>query len=84
MARHGKEESINVTAFKAQCLAMVDAVARGKTSRVVLTRRNRPVAALVPLEQKLTPLWGAMKGTVTVLPGTDLTAPSGEVWDADA
>jgi hypothetical protein len=27
--------------------------------------------------------WGCMKGTVTIAPSTDLTAPSGEKWDAE-
>ena len=27
-------------------------------------------------------LWGALKGSVQVAPGVDLTAPTGEVWDA--
>jgi hypothetical protein len=27
--------------------------------------------------------WGCMAGTVTILPGTDLTAPSGDVWNAE-
>ena len=27
--------------------------------------------------------WGCMAGTVTVLPETDLTAPSGEMWNAE-
>jgi antitoxin (DNA-binding transcriptional repressor) of toxin-antitoxin stability system len=84
MAGSDKEESINVTAFKARCLAVIDAVAQGKTTRVVLTRRDRPVAALVPYTQAMTPLWGALRGTVTMLPGTDLTAPTGEAWDANA
>ena len=83
MSRHNDERSINVTAFKAQCLALIDAVAQGKSSRIVLTRRNRPVAALVPYRQKLTALWGAMRGSVTVPPGTDLTQPTGERWEAD-
>lgn len=30
------------------------------------------------------PLFGALKGTVTVAPGVDLTAPSDELWDAEA
>lgn len=77
------EKSINVTAFKAQCLALIEAVAQGKASRVVLTRHDRPVAALVPYGRKMTPLWGALRGSVTVLPGTDLTAPTGETWKAD-
>jgi hypothetical protein len=27
--------------------------------------------------------WGCMAGTVTIMPGVDLTAPSGETWNAD-
>jgi hypothetical protein len=27
-------------------------------------------------------LWGAMRGTVTIRPGVDLTEPTGEMWDA--
>jgi hypothetical protein len=27
--------------------------------------------------------WGCMAGTVRVVPGTDLTAPSGETWTAE-
>lgn len=30
------------------------------------------------------PLFGALKGTVTVAPGVDLTAASDELWDAEA
>ena len=54
------ETAINVTAFKAQCLALIDAVAEGKASRVVLTRRGRPVAALVPYGKPLPEVMGAM------------------------
>ena len=46
------EPAINVTAFKAQCLALIDAVAEGKASRVALTRHGRAVAALVPYNPK--------------------------------
>ena len=28
-------------------------------------------------------IFGALKGTVTIAPGTDLTAPIGEGWDAE-
>lgn len=27
--------------------------------------------------------WGCMAGTIRIMPGTDLTAPSGEVWNAE-
>jgi prevent-host-death family protein len=78
------ETAINVTAFKAQCLALIDAVAEGKASRVVLTRRGRPVAALVPYGKPLPELWGAMQGTVKITPGADLGQATGESWKADA
>lgn len=28
-------------------------------------------------------IFGALKGTVTIAPGTDLTVPVGEEWDAE-
>jgi len=80
------EESIGVTAFKAQCLGLIDDVAQGKTARVVLLKHNRPVAAIVPFpdsNKDCFDLWGAMRGTVTVAPGVDLTEPTGEVWEAE-
>jgi antitoxin (DNA-binding transcriptional repressor) of toxin-antitoxin stability system len=77
--------SIGVTAFKSQCLGLIDDVVQGKTDRIVLLKHNRPVAAVVPIhedaEEKFD-LWGAMRGTVTFLPGVDLTEPTGVVWDA--
>jgi antitoxin (DNA-binding transcriptional repressor) of toxin-antitoxin stability system len=80
MPSHTDETSINAAAFKARCLALIEAVAQGKASRVVLTERGGPVAALVRHQSTMTPLWGALRGSVTVLPGTDLTAPAGETW----
>jgi len=78
------EKTIGVTAFKSQCLALIDAVAQGKADRVVLTRHGRPVAALVPVARALPELWGALRGSVTILPGTDLTSGTGEAWEAEA
>ena len=74
------ETAIGVTAFKARCLALIDDVAQGKTSRVVLLKHNRPVAAIVPLEAASVDLWGALRGTVKVAPGTDLTEGTGQAW----
>jgi prevent-host-death family protein len=65
------EVSIGVTAFKARCLALIDQVAQGKTRRVLLTKRTRPIAAIVPVEHELAELCGAMRGTVKLAPGTE-------------
>lgn len=77
------EKRIGVTAFKAQCLGLIEEVAQGKTSRVVLLKHNRAVAAIVPIEGAPTELWGALRGSVIVEPGVDLTAPGDETWDMD-
>jgi antitoxin (DNA-binding transcriptional repressor) of toxin-antitoxin stability system len=43
------EETIGVTAFKSQCLGLIDDVAQGKTGRVVLLKHKRPIAAIMPI-----------------------------------
>jgi antitoxin (DNA-binding transcriptional repressor) of toxin-antitoxin stability system len=82
-ADEAQQVTVGVTAFKSRCLALIDDVAQGKTARVLLTRRNRPVAAVVPIDRKPAELWGALRGTVKVPVGTDLTAGTGEEWEAD-
>jgi antitoxin (DNA-binding transcriptional repressor) of toxin-antitoxin stability system len=77
------ETVIGVTDFKARCLGLIDDVAQGRVGRVVLRKRDRAVAAIVPLAQEPVELWGAMRGSVTVAPGVDLTAGTGETWEAD-
>ena len=54
--------SIAVTEFKARCLSVIDGVAQGKTGPVVLMKRNRPIAAIVPIDSNPPELWGAMRG----------------------
>jgi antitoxin (DNA-binding transcriptional repressor) of toxin-antitoxin stability system len=78
--------TIGVTAFKSKCLGLIDDVAQGKTDRIVLLKHNRPIAAIVPIAsgpEDDFDLWGAMRGTVTIAPGVDLTEGTGEVWDAE-
>jgi antitoxin (DNA-binding transcriptional repressor) of toxin-antitoxin stability system len=87
MSKSAKSEAtIGVTAFKSRCLGLINDVAQGKTGRVVLLKHNRPIAAIVPFPEAAEDsfdLWGAMRGTVTVTPGVDLTDPAGETWDAE-
>ena len=77
------EVAIGVTAFKARCLALIDEVAQGKARRILLMKHNRPIAAIVPVEHEPQELWGAMRGTVKLVPGTDLAQGTGEDWEAD-
>ena len=67
--------------FKARCLQIMDEVE--ETGReVVITKRGRPVAKLVPIgEVRAVELFGCMRGTVSVL--GDIVAPLEEAWEAE-
>ena len=49
--------------FKAECLKVMGRVRRTRR-RVVITKRNVPVAQMVPIEKKVKNSTGNMKGTV--------------------
>lgn len=65
--------------FKDQCLRMLDEVARTK-SAVVITKRGRPVAKLVPC----TPAPAPRDLAGSVLEESGDPFGTGEPWDADA
>ena len=72
------EQSISASAFKARCLALLDDVAATGRSLVV-TKRGRPVARLVPVEEP-----ASLRGSVTYLVSDEeLIAPLDEQFDYD-
>ena len=73
-------EYIQAGKFKARCLKLMDKVHRTKR-KIVITKRNKPIAQLVPIEEDKTSLFGKMKGTFKVV--GDILSPIDEVWDAD-
>lgn len=66
--------------FKAKCLHLLDEVQRSR-KEVVITKRGRPVARLLPADETLPALFGRMKGTITIK--QNIVAPIGERWEAD-
>lgn len=67
--------------FKATCLKVMDRVRRTRES-VVITKRGKPVARLVPIAEPVAvPLYGYLAGSVTLR--GDVVGPTGETWDAD-
>jgi prevent-host-death family protein len=72
-------KSIAAGKFKNVCLKTLDEVAATKTS-VVITKRGRPVAKLVPYVQTSTQR--GLKGSVLKEVGDPFA--TGDEWDADA
>jgi prevent-host-death family protein len=66
--------------FKNRCLKLMDEVQKTR-QEVVITKRGRPIAKLVPVEPAPSGFVGSMKGTVEIL--GDIVAPTGERWEAD-
>jgi prevent-host-death family protein len=68
--------------FKAKCLRLLDEVAARRTP-LVITKRGKPVAKLVPIEDEPVTLYGRMAGTVKIL--GDIIGPLDDLeWNADA
>jgi len=67
--------------FKARCLALLDEVQESRVE-LVITKRGRPVARLLPVSDEVPILFGRMKGTGSI--NGDIIAPTGETWEADA
>jgi prevent-host-death family protein len=66
--------------FKAKCLALLDEVAEHRLE-LVITKRGKPVAKLVPVGGEKPRLLGRMAGTIQIT--GDIINPTGEVWDAE-
>jgi prevent-host-death family protein len=66
--------------FKAKCLQAMDEVAE-TGEPVVVTKRGKPVAQLVPVARKPRTLRGFLEGKVRAR--GDLVAPTGARWRAD-
>jgi antitoxin (DNA-binding transcriptional repressor) of toxin-antitoxin stability system len=66
---------INVTQFKAKCLALFKDLEAHRYDKVVVTRRGKPIAELTAAGAEVPDLYGALKGRVYIPPGVDLTEP---------
>jgi prevent-host-death family protein len=66
--------------FKAKCLKVIDEVQRLRIP-IIITKRGKPVAKLVPLDDHAESFVGSMKGTMEIV--GDIVAPIDVTWKAD-
>ncbi len=66
--------------FKAKCLHIMDEVNQTRQS-IIITKRGKPVAKLIPFAEEKLKLFGKLKGSMTLL--SDITQPIAVVWHAD-
>jgi prevent-host-death family protein len=71
-------QTISASEFKAKCLNILDRLDKRELDRVIITKRGRTVAVLVPPQNEVEAtfeLYGCMRGSVTIPEGVDLTEP---------
>lgn len=73
------KRSLSTSELKAHCSRVVDEVSK-RREPVVITKRGKPVARLVPWEEEPTDLFGFARGSITV--HGDLLAPVDVDWEA--
>jgi len=66
-------------AFKVHCLAVMDEV-QSKRETVVITKRGKPVAKLVPVEQEKDDIFNFMKGKGAIVGDVVSPALTPEEW----
>jgi prevent-host-death family protein len=74
-------KTMTAAEFKAKCLDVLDRVAESGHG-VVVTKRGRPVAQVVPMITKPTKLVGVMKREIAVT--GDIVGPLGLPWKASS
>lgn len=73
-----RAETYGAADFKANCLAILDRLARRDLDQVTITKRGHAVAVLTPppsMADAVKALHGSMSGSVSVPEGFDLLSP---------
>jgi prevent-host-death family protein len=73
---------VSAARFKAECLRLLDEVAQQRRP-IIVTKRGKPVAKLVPVNEDPIELFGRMAGTITIC--GDIIEPVEDLeWTGDA
>ncbi|MBI3694570.1 MAG: type II toxin-antitoxin system Phd/YefM family antitoxin [Acidobacteria bacterium] len=60
-----KQSTLAASEFKAKCLRLLDEVAQhGNT--LVITKRGRPIAKVIPINDLQRPMWGRWEGIAKI------------------
>jgi prevent-host-death family protein len=76
-------KSIPAGEFKARCLRVMEDVKRYRTA-VVITKKGRPVAKLVPPDGPAPDVFGCMAGTARIVGNVEAPVGPAHTWGAFA
>jgi prevent-host-death family protein len=67
--------------FKARCLRIMEEVRKYRTP-LVITKKGRPVAKLVPADEPATEVFGCMAGTARIVGDVEAPLLAAHTWEA--
>ncbi|PYV24275.1 MAG: type II toxin-antitoxin system prevent-host-death family antitoxin [Acidobacteria bacterium] len=67
--------------FKARCLKLLDEVGATREP-IVITKRGRPVAKVVPAEVRPKDIFGCLAGVVEIVGDIESQVVTSEAWEA--
>jgi len=74
-------KTIAAAEFKARCLKVMEDV-RSKREPVMITKKGRPVAKLVPAGEPARDVFGCLAGTLEIVGDVEAPAVLPEKWNA--
>ncbi len=74
------DEEMKAGEFKAKCLQVMDTVQKTRR-RITITKRNIPVAKIIPIDETPRAIFGKLKGTITIK--ENIIDCIEENWDAN-
>jgi prevent-host-death family protein len=79
------KRTMTAAAFRAECLQVLDSVASSGTE-VIVTKRGKPVARLVPMEEApkgRRSRYGALRDITTIVDPNDELLSTGAKWNVE-
>jgi prevent-host-death family protein len=73
-------QELSAAEFKAKCLKLMDTVQQNRTE-IIITKRGKPIAKLIPFTEEPPAVFGFMADTVTIL--GDVVSPLEMMWQAE-
>ena len=68
--------------FRAECLQVLDTVASARTE-VLVTKRGKPVARVVPVGEPPASRFGALRRVTTIVDASDDLLSAGDGWSVE-
>ena len=76
--RPAHSAQVSAGEFKTHCLRLMDEVAATR-SELVITKRGKPIARLVPVDEIVTDSFGVLRGSVVL--HDNIVAPDHDSWN---